>query len=118
MESKRVDHLARALREEERPLLNKWKDQIQREDEKFLEKAEAQNASEQYKKHEEALKEKTALIGFRDGKEAWCEEKLADRQADWEEELSAQKRRLMGQVAKNKIERAKEQYEKHKREMK
>merc|ERR1712087_344330 len=118
MESKRVDHLARALREEERPLLNKWKDQIQQKDDKFLEKAEAQNADEQFKKHEEALKEKTALIGFRDGKEAWCEEKLADRQADWEEELSAQKRRLMGKVAENKIKRAKEAYEAHKKEMK
>merc|ERR1711948_193401 len=83
MESKRVDHLARALREEERPLLNKWKDQIQREDKEFLDKAEDNNASEQKKKHEEALKAKTALIGFRDGKEAWCEEKLADRKADW-----------------------------------
>merc|ERR1712039_361173 len=118
MESKRVDHLARALREEERPLLNKWKDQIQREGEKFLEKTEEHNASEQYKKHEEALKEKTALIGFRDGKEAWCEEKLADRQADWEEELAAQKRRLMGKVAENKIKRAKEAYEAHKKELK
>merc|ERR1712085_85124 len=102
MESKRVDHLARALREEERPLLNKWKDQIQREDDKFLEKAEAQNADEQYKKHEEALK-KTALIGFRDGKEAWCNEKLEEREADWEEERGAQERRLKGKVVENKI---------------
>merc|ERR1711948_250140 len=118
MESKRVDHLARALREEERPLLNKWKDQIQREDEKFLEKAEAQNAGEQYKKHEEAMKEKAALIGFRDGKVAWCEEKLADRRADWEEELSAQERRLMGKVAENKIKRAKERMEAHNADIK
>merc|ERR1712151_105146 len=81
------------------------------------EKAEAQNASEQYKKHEEALKEKTALIGFRDGKEAWCEEKLADRQADWEEEVTAQKRRLMGKVAERKIKRAKGAYEAHRKEM-
>merc|ERR1712087_833737 len=111
MESKRVDHLARALREDERPLLSKWKDQIQREDEKFLEKAEAQNADEQYKKHEEALKEKTALIGFRDGKEAWCNEKLEDREAEWEEARGAQERRLKGKVAENKIARAKERME-------
>merc|ERR1711972_516413 len=118
MESKRVDHLARALREEERPLLNKWKDQIQREDDKFLEKAEAQNADEQYKKHEEALKEKTALIGFRDGKEAWCNEKLEDREADWEQERSAQERRLRGKVAENKIARAKERMEAARKETK
>merc|ERR1712217_393251 len=118
MESKRVDHLARALREEERPLLNKWKDQIQREDEKFLEKAEAQNADEQYKKHEEALKEKAALIGFRDGKEAWCAEKLEDREADWEEARGAQERKLKGKVAQNKIERAKERLEAHRKELK
>merc|ERR1712066_1051855 len=103
MESKRVDHLARALREEERPLLNKWKDQIQREDEKFLQKAEEANADEQYKKHEEALKEKNSLIAFRDGKEAWCDEKLEEREADWEEERGAQERRLRGKVAENKI---------------
>merc|ERR1711870_33485 len=118
MESKRVDHLARALREEERPLLNKWKDQIQREDDKFLEKAESQNADEQYKKHEEALKEKNSLIAFRDGKEAWCAEKLEDREADWEEARGAQERKLKGKVAQNKIERAKERLEAHRKEMK
>merc|ERR1712176_274378 len=95
-----------------------WKDQIQREDDKVLEKAEAQNADEQYKKHEEALKEKNALIGFRDGKEAWCNEKLTDREADWEEERNAQERRLRGRVAENKIARAKERMEAARKETK
>merc|ERR1712151_1196321 len=118
MESKRVDHLARALREEERDLLDKWKDEIQRQDDKFLEEAEKQNAGEQRKKHDEALKEKNALIGFRDGKEAWCSEKLEARQDEWEEERGAQERRLKGQVAENKIARAKERMEAARKETK
>merc|ERR1712217_858381 len=88
------------------------------EDDKFLEKAEAQNADEQYKKHEEALKEKNSLIAFRDGKEAWCAEKLEDREADWEEARGAQERKLKGKVAQNKIERAKERLEAHRKDMK
>merc|ERR1712151_223852 len=118
MESKRVDHLARALREEERDLLDKWKDEIQRQDDKFLEEAEKQNAGEQRKKHDEALKEKNALIGFRDGKEAWCSEKLEARQDEWEDDRGAQERRLKGQVAENKIARAKERMEAARRETK
>merc|ERR1712151_592010 len=64
------------------------------------------------------LKEKTALIGFRDGKEAWCNEKLEDREAEWEEARSAQERRLKGQVAANKIARAKERMEAARKETK
>merc|ERR1719253_1438880 len=47
LESKRVDHLARALREEEQKLLDDWADEIEEKDRIYMEKAEDENTDEQ-----------------------------------------------------------------------
>merc|ERR1712136_707507 len=47
MENKRVDHLARALREEERDKLDNWVSDIQEQDREFIRQAEDRLAEEQ-----------------------------------------------------------------------
>eukprot|EP00933_Yihiella_yeosuensis_P072717 TRINITY_DN8120_c0_g1_i1.p1 TRINITY_DN8120_c0_g1~~TRINITY_DN8120_c0_g1_i1.p1 ORF type:complete len:1189 (-),score=396.77 TRINITY_DN8120_c0_g1_i1:579-4019(-) len=114
LECKRIDHLARALREEQADCLEEWAYEVEEEDAKLLEEAEIRNAGEQQKKHEEGLVEKEKLLPFRRVKDDWAKDKLVDREADYEEALAAQVRRLQGKVVQNKIARAKErlkQYE-------
>jgi hypothetical protein len=43
MESKRVDHLARAMREEQRASIDDWSANVVKEDEEFLNEAETGN---------------------------------------------------------------------------
>merc|ERR1719471_2855716 len=58
MESKRVDHLARALREDEMEYLEDWANEVEEADNSYLDEAEGKNAEQQLRQHEEALKEK------------------------------------------------------------
>lgn len=106
MENKRIDHLARALREEQLPLLEDWAIDIEDTDQKQLDEAEKRNEGEQRKKHEELLAEKRQLSAFVHAKEGWMEPLLDDRRDDYEEQLMAQRRRLLQKVAENKVERA------------
>eukprot|EP00913_Durusdinium_trenchii_P019605 g18430.t1 len=117
-ESKRVDHLARALREEdqglETPLLKNWTVDVESQDAEQLEKFESANAEEQRKQHEVALKEKEELLPFQ--RDAWADEKLEPRRDDFEEMRGAQIHRLEKKVVMNKIARARARYEKQQKE--
>lgn len=115
-ESKRVDHLARALREEETPMLKAWTTDVERQDADQLEKFESANAEEQRKQHELALKEKEELEPFQIVRDAWAEERLVERRGDYEEMRGAQIHRLEKKVVANKIARARARYEQQKKE--
>lgn len=115
-ESKRVDHLARALREEETPLLKNWTVDVESQDAEQLEKFESANAEEQRKQHEVALKEKEELLPFQRVRDAWADEKLEPRRDDFEEMRGAQIHRLEKKVVMNKIARARARYEKQQKE--
>jgi len=115
-ESKRVDHLARALREEETPMLKAWTTDVERQDADQLEKFESANAEEQRKQHELALKEKEELEPFQTVRDAWAEERLVERRGDYEEMRGAQIHRLEKKVVANKIARARARYEQQKKE--
>eukprot|EP00933_Yihiella_yeosuensis_P034259 TRINITY_DN2776_c0_g1_i6.p1 TRINITY_DN2776_c0_g1~~TRINITY_DN2776_c0_g1_i6.p1 ORF type:complete len:1229 (+),score=452.93 TRINITY_DN2776_c0_g1_i6:132-3818(+) len=116
MESKRVDHLARAIREEETPVIDDWALRVEEEDYELFEQAEERNAVEQEKKHKEGLEEKSKLIVFERVKGDWFEEKMVDRRDDYEEKAMAQTRRLQGKVVENKIARAKKRLQEYEKE--
>merc|ERR1719253_11426 len=106
LESKRVDHLARALREEEQKLLDEWADNIEEQDREYLDKAEDQNTEEQRKAHEETLKERTVLLVYKDTVDNWVNEKLEDRRdKHWKAE-EERDNRVLQKITENKIERA------------
>mmetsp|Transcript_40154 Transcript_40154/g.92869 ORF Transcript_40154/g.92869 Transcript_40154/m.92869 type:complete len:1180 (+) Transcript_40154:120-3659(+) len=117
-ESKRVDHLARALREEEGSLLQQWSVDCQKLDAEQLEKFENVNREEQRKQHETLLKEKEELLPFQHVRDAWAEEQLEPRRGDFEDMREAQIYRLTKKVAKNKIARAQQRYDQHIKEQK
>eukprot|EP00437_Effrenium_voratum_P001883 CAMPEP_0181422406 /NCGR_PEP_ID=MMETSP1110-20121109/13598_1 /TAXON_ID=174948 /ORGANISM="Symbiodinium sp., Strain CCMP421" /LENGTH=1164 /DNA_ID=CAMNT_0023545503 /DNA_START=137 /DNA_END=3631 /DNA_ORIENTATION=+ len=110
-ESKRVDHLARALREEETSSLKDWSRKVVEEDGKQLEKFESANAAQQREQHSLMLKEKEGLLPFQRVWDSWAEEQLEPRRADWEEERGAQIHKLEKKVVENKIARARARYE-------
>merc|ERR1719162_2529020 len=69
LESKRVDHLARALREEEAALLEKWRDDIEESDRALLEKIEEASTKDQRAAHKKGLEEKELLLVFKSVKD-------------------------------------------------
>merc|ERR1712087_793063 len=71
LESKRVDHLARAMREEGKSSLKDWIRNLEVQDKEFLEKAEGEKQVEQRKAHEANLKERDQLLQFKDAKDDW-----------------------------------------------
>ncbi|CAE8695342.1 unnamed protein product, partial [Polarella glacialis] len=108
MENKRVDHLARALREEETPLIDDWADQIEASDAILLGEAEKRNEGEQRTKHEKDVLEKTVLLAYQSAKDTWASSRLDDRTEEFEAKRDSQTRRLTQKVVDNKIARAKE----------
>ncbi|CAE7024426.1 eif3a [Symbiodinium natans] len=115
-ESKRVDHLARALREEESSLLKQWSVDVEKVDAEQLEKFESAKQEEQRKQHENLLKEKQELLPFQHVKDSWAEQQLEPRRADWEDMREAQIHRLTKKVVQNKIARAMQRRDQHVKE--
>ena len=111
LESKRVDHLARALREEEQKLLDEWADNIEEQDREYLDKAEDQNTEEQRKAHTETLKERTILLVYKDTVDDWVNEKLEDRKDKYWKAEEERETRVLQKIAENKIERARKRAE-------
>merc|ERR1719223_1857566 len=106
LESKRVDHLARALREEEAALLEKWRDDIEESDRALLEKIEEASTKEQRAEHAKGLEEKALLLVFKSVKDDWVEKQLEAREEDFNNLCDERKARLAKQVVANKIDRA------------
>ncbi|CAE7351950.1 TIF3A1 [Symbiodinium sp. CCMP2592] len=115
-ESKRVDHLARALREEEASSLKQWSADVEKVDAEQLEKFESAKQEEQRKQHQNLLKEKEELLPFQHVKDNWAEQQLEPRRLDWEEERGAQIHRLTKKVVQNKIARAMQRRDAHVKE--
>ncbi|OLP95886.1 Calreticulin [Symbiodinium microadriaticum] len=115
-ESKRVDHLARALREEEAASLKQWAADVEKVDAEQLEKFESAKQEEQRKQHQNLLKEKEELLPFQHVRDNWAEQQLEPRRLDWEEERGAQIHRLTKKVVQNKIARAMQRRDAHVKE--
>eukprot|EP00930_Biecheleria_cincta_P022810 TRINITY_DN1658_c0_g1_i1.p1 TRINITY_DN1658_c0_g1~~TRINITY_DN1658_c0_g1_i1.p1 ORF type:complete len:1165 (+),score=318.11 TRINITY_DN1658_c0_g1_i1:305-3496(+) len=116
MESKRVDHLARALREEEQKLLSTWQDEVEERDQEFLQLAEDKAMESLRSKHENELEERDMMRAFWQAKKDWSEPQMEERSADYEEMKSAQEHRLTKKVVAAKIARAKARLETYRKE--
>merc|ERR1719305_1976750 len=104
---KRVDHTARALREEEGALLKNWKVTVQENTEKTLKEVTLKKFAEAKKKYDLAQENKEFLVPYIAQKAIWFEEQMQDRYADNEKEIEkAEQRReaQMKQLILQKIE--------------
>jgi len=117
LESKRVDHLARALREEQFSLLADWSHEVVEEDEKVLEQIEEVKSNEQRLIHEQKLNERDAVAKYLDAVNDWTEEQLYDRRTAWEEKCAERNKRLTEIAVANKIQRAKKRYDQYMEEL-
>eukprot|EP00428_Durinskia_dybowskii_P000002 CAMPEP_0170292592 /NCGR_PEP_ID=MMETSP0116_2-20130129/46392_1 /TAXON_ID=400756 /ORGANISM="Durinskia baltica, Strain CSIRO CS-38" /LENGTH=900 /DNA_ID=CAMNT_0010544087 /DNA_START=104 /DNA_END=2803 /DNA_ORIENTATION=+ len=108
LESKRVDHLARALREEEQKYLDQWAEDIENEDAAYLDKAEEKLIEEQRQKHDELLKERDVLVYYARAKERWYNEKMEARREEYEQLWEERQKKCEEKVVELKIERARE----------
>merc|ERR1712160_18021 len=96
------------MREEERPLLDNWAEDVEDEDQKFLDQAEAKNADAQEQAHEEGLKEKTVLMVFQSKKDDWVASKMKDRKLEHRKAMRQKQEELDQKAVEEKIKRAKE----------
>jgi len=117
LESKRVDHLARALREEEAALLEKWRDDIEESDRALLAKIEEASTKDQREAHKNGLEEKELLLVFKSVKDDWVEKQLEAREEDFNNACDEREAKLAKQVVANKIDRARKRKKQHEAEM-
>eukprot|EP00743_Colponemidia_sp_Colp-15_P001527 GILK01001667.1.p1 GENE.GILK01001667.1~~GILK01001667.1.p1 ORF type:complete len:1057 (-),score=306.94 GILK01001667.1:119-3289(-) len=107
-DAKRLDHLERAKREEEKPLLQqRWQKQ-QVDDRKFYEETTAEFLKSHKEKYEADLAEKQRLVRMKADKAAFVEEVLAKRREEMERKSAEQEERLQKIRWQRKLERAKQ----------
>lgn len=111
LESKRVDHLARAMREEEKGLLGDWADRIQEADDKAHDDFEVREEEKLKADHEKLLAEKNIFLAYQQYKEDWEDKKLEERRAEHEEKVAAQLEAAKDREAKAKVDRARKRKE-------
>merc|ERR1719386_685979 len=75
-EGKRTDHLARAIREEERSAIETWSEDVVDQDEKLYVEHEKKKNADKLEQHEKNLKDKALFSEFKDPKYNWCQEIL------------------------------------------
>merc|ERR1712129_34861 len=98
LESKRVDHLARALREDEMDYLEEWASEIEEEDNAYLDAAESKNAEDQLRQHEVALKEKQVLSAYQKTKDKWADSQMEERHEKYQTAMEEREEKLVQQV--------------------
>merc|ERR1719265_2971215 len=106
LEAKRIDHLGRAIRQEERDKLQDWGDYIHEKDEEFIEMHEEKMAEKQRIAHEAGLEEKRLLSKFLEAKQKWVDELLGERWEEFQKKSKEQISRCEQIVVENKIKRA------------
>merc|ERR1719506_1693487 len=110
-EFKRVDHTARALREEEVELLNEWKVTIQESMEKSLKDMKTKKFAEEKKKYELAQENKQFLDPYIARRSRWFEEQMQERYAEHAGLVEKEKSRRKAQIDKliqQKVDRARQ----------
>merc|ERR1711904_644705 len=95
LESKRVDHLARAMREEEKDKLDEWADDTAYADEAFLKDARARDHAVQKEKHTKAMAEKDLLIVFQEEKDTWMDKQLEAKYTEFREQQRVKRQARM-----------------------
>jgi len=96
LESKRVDHLSRAYREEEKAKIDQWAEDTQVADDNLLDLAQERDEEEQHKRHDAGLVEKKQMLAFVDQKTKWVEEQFETRYE--EHQVAAAKKIGKGQT--------------------
>merc|ERR1719329_924141 len=104
LESKRVDHLSRAYREEEKAKIDQWAEDTQVADDNLLDLAQERDEEEQHKRHDAGLVEKKQMLAFVDQKTKWVEEQLETRYEEHQVAAAKKLEKAKQEEAGKKIE--------------
>merc|ERR1719446_1018994 len=118
-ELKRVDHTARALREETVKILPQWKEKAVSDVAKLIEGEQEKKLADLQQKHAMAVEAKGWLANFVQQKQVWFEEQMVDRRAAFEQKKQQlEKRRLANERrrAEGKVDRARQRKEDYEQE--
>ncbi|EEA05082.1 uncharacterized protein CMU_041540 [Cryptosporidium muris RN66] len=107
MEAKRLDHLARAFRTEEIPLLRKWREETIIKDKILNENLQERYQIELNTARKEARSERELLKNLLPYLNKWKEAQLEVRKDELKRELESQKYRCIKKIKEMKIARAK-----------
>lgn len=113
METKRVEHLVRALREEEAPALEAWKENTRKTDMAFLAEVQTQEEEEKKRQWGEAQELRQIFIDIKPYKDAWCAEQKEQREVLWEKQKQDRFARIKQVLKLQKIERARARRQVH-----
>jgi len=108
LEAKKVDHLVRALREEEIACLDEWVKHTAKLDAESLQEVGEKQRRDDKTAFDEAQNEKKQFLMFIPYKAIWVKNKLEHRINEFEEKLRLQKGRLIKTIKAQKNERARE----------
>lgn len=110
LETKRVEYLVRALREEEAPVLKEWEQQMKESDDRRLEEIRQRDADEQKKVWLEAQELRQILLEIKPFKDEWVKQNLSIRKVEWEQKKKERHERIKKVLKAKKIERAANRY--------
>lgn len=105
-EAKRVDHLARALREEEINRLPQHRIGIEKEDILFFEEYKQKRAKEEERKHQERMQTKQIFLPFESIIQKWQRDQMEKEVDILRKEYNEEFRRAVDRAKQEKIKRA------------
>eukprot|EP00397_Hematodinium_sp_SG-2012_P009225 GEMP01009301.1.p1 GENE.GEMP01009301.1~~GEMP01009301.1.p1 ORF type:complete len:833 (+),score=208.10 GEMP01009301.1:139-2637(+) len=106
MEAKRVDHLARAIRQEEIKRVPAWREQMEAADTKYYDKILEEIRIEAEKKHQETLAISKTFQGFDDLIFEWQEQRMEEKQEELRAYRLAMYKKAIDKAKQEKIKRA------------
>lgn len=107
-ESKRAEHLVRALREEEAQLLKDWKQQTHEQDVQLIKELQVELEEELDKRKAERQRQRNIFLSIKPFKETWVAERIAEREARWKAQCQQRLERIKHVLKQRKLERARE----------
>jgi len=106
LETKRVDHLARALREGETEKMSDFAKEQETADKEFFREAKSRQNEEAKSKHQELLVEKNKLVCYLSTQQKWKKEQMKGRNQEYDRKMNERYNRVMQVLVANKVERA------------
>ncbi|CEM02079.1 unnamed protein product [Vitrella brassicaformis CCMP3155] len=111
LEAKRVDHLARALREEELPLLQERLVKIQEEDKQYHDVLNQNYMQEHKQSHDALVAEKNLFVPVKPYRESWIERQMEGKREELEAKRREARQEIRNMIIERKIHRARERKE-------
>lgn len=110
-ELKRIEHLVRAIREEEGRVLPEWKEKCRAEDDALRAQCLSMQETKAREQYQKAVACYEAFVGIRDLVEGWVADRMAHRQDEYGAQVHERLTKLEAVLKEEKIQRARKRRE-------